>query len=412
MYLQPTDQSDRRYELTREQMERARKGFRGLLWRKQFPADFILGDSDDLLALAHTEMVRAIARGVEIEDPVGWTITCAYRRTGHLLEAQSVRPSEVSIEKLVDVADVTAPSPEEQAEDEDRWRKIREAVAKLDEDQRRLIALTYFGGMSVREAARSLDWHASKAQRCHESALRELRRRLPVRSSDELEIATGLAAWLTFDASTGFRLPAGFEAVIDKASDGAGGLWSRTQDLVRRFPLGGGDTAAAVGSSGVGRSIGACAAAVGIVCFAGAGAVVVPGIGANGSDHPAAVKKRERSAPTVVRDVRLPVAAESTASTGASAGEQAAVEKPVSERQRRRAAQAAKASAQRAETKQVEQQTSGIARAAGEATPESSAPSAAVSESGGEEAVVVTPSGGEASPAAEAQAEQQFGAFK
>src|SRR5215213_9912462 len=130
-------------------MERARKGFRGLLWRKQFPADFILGDSDDLLALAHTEMVRAIARGVVIEDPVGWTITCAYRRTGHLLEAQSVRPSEVSIEKLVDVADVTAPSPEEQAEDEDRWRKIREAVAKLDEDQRRLIALTYFGGMSV-----------------------------------------------------------------------------------------------------------------------------------------------------------------------------------------------------------------------------------------------------------------------
>ncbi|MGE0067358.1 MAG: sigma factor-like helix-turn-helix DNA-binding protein [Solirubrobacterales bacterium] len=358
-------------------------------------------------------MVRAMARGVEIEDPVGWTITCAYRRTGHMLEAQSVRPSEVSIEKLVDVADVTAPTPEELAEDEDRWRKIREAVAKLDDDQRRLIALTYFGGMSVREAARSLDWHSSKAQRCHESALRALRRRLPVRSSDELEIATGLAAWLTFDASTGFHLPAGFEAMVDKASDGAGSLWSRAQDLTRRLPFGGGDTAAALGSSGVGRSIGACAAAVGIVCFAGAGAVVVSGIEAGGTDSPATVDKRERIAPTTEREEpSAGFTASSATNADASANEGTPAEKPVSKRERRRAARAAKASAQRAETKQVEQQTSGIARAAGEATPESSAPSAAVSESGGEEAVVVTPSGGEASPAAEAQAKQQFGAFK
>ncbi|MEZ5077216.1 MAG: sigma-70 family RNA polymerase sigma factor [Solirubrobacterales bacterium] len=410
MYKPHTDHSDRRHELTREQMEKARQGYRGLLWRKRFPADFILGDSDELLALAHAEMVRAIAQGAEIEDPVGWTITCAYRRTGNYLDAKSVRPSEVSIEKFVDLADATAPTPEELAEDEDRWRKIREAVARLDGDQRRLIALTYFGGMSVREAARSLGWHPSKAQRCHESALRALRRRLPVRSSDELEIATGLAAWLTFDTSTGLHLPAGLEAVIDKAGEGAGGLWGRAQELARRLPFGGGDTAAALGSSGAGRAVGACAAAVGIACFAGAGAIVVPDLAGNGNDRPAAAEKRERTAPAVERKaVDLPVAAAETPSPQTTANEP--VENRATERQRRRQAQAAQASAQRAETDQVEQQTSGIARAASEAPPESSGASAAAAESAGAETVVV-PSGGEASPAAEAQAEQQFGAFK
>lgn len=410
MFKPQTDHSDRPHELTREQMEKARQGYRGLLWRKRFPADFILGDSDELLALAHAEMVRAMAQGAEIEDPVGWTITCAYRRTGNYLDAKSVRPSEVSIEKFVDLADSTAPTPDELAEDEDRWRKIREAVAKLDADQRRLIALTYFGGMSVREAARSLGWHPSKAQRCHESALRALRRRLPVRSSDELEIATGLAAWLTFDASTGLHLPAGLEAVIDKTGEGAGGLWSRAQELARRLPFGGGDTAAAIGGSGAGRAVGACAAAVGIACFAGAGAIVVPDLANNGKDRPAAVEKREPTAPVVEREpIDLPVATTENSSTE-TAGNQP-VEKRTAERQRRRAAAAAKASAQRAEADQVEEQTSGISRAASEAPPESSGASAAATESGSAETLVV-PSGGEASPAAEAQAEQQFGAFK
>ena len=163
-------------------------------------------------------------------------------------------------------------------------------MAKLDDDQRKVIALTFFEDMSVREAARHLGCSASSVQHRRETALRTLRRFLPVRSGDELAVDFGMACWLAVAAErSGFHLPAGFEAAIDRAGHGASGVWGRVQDLARRFGVGGGGEAAtAVASSGAGRAAGVCAAGLAAVCLAGAGTGIVgPGIGViGGGQHP------------------------------------------------------------------------------------------------------------------------------
>lgn len=200
-------------ELTPEQMRLVRKGFRRLLARGKYRPEFIVNNCDEILGMAYVEYVRAVEKGVEIEDPVAWTIYCAHVRTKTFLEAKSVRPQEVSTERVLELSDETTPSPAQLAEEADRQRKIREAVAELDADQRKLLALTYFGELSVREAGRQLKWGTSRAQRCHEAAIRTLRRSLPVSSSDELEIIVGLTAWLSFQSGNNFHFPAGLEAV-------------------------------------------------------------------------------------------------------------------------------------------------------------------------------------------------------
>lgn len=415
MFYKATHQN----ELSRAQMNRVRKGFRGTLVKLRYSPQFIVNNCDELLAIAHSEYVKAVDDGVEIEDPVTWTIHCAWRRTQNLLHAEGYRPRMVSSEKVSELADESAPTPEQLAEDEDRARKIRRAVETLDEDQRKLIALTYFEGMSVREAGRYLNWHASTAQRCHEAALRNLRRRLPVSSSDELEVDVGLIAWLSFaSAGSAFHLPGGFEAVLEKAGHGASGLWARMHDLARRFTVGGGsDAAGAVASSGAGRAAGVCATGVAIVCFAGASGIVGPGVGGGigllEGTHDPPHHAKAAAKPTVLKESSpiLPFKADS--STVASAATEPTSSRPSAEaaKSARAQAEAAQAATEKSESKQVKAQTSGIARAGSESTTTPSSASTST-ESTATETVTVTPTTSSPSSAEAAQARQQFSAFK
>jgi RNA polymerase sigma factor (sigma-70 family) len=421
-------------DLTAAQMDAARKAFRGKLLRLRYSPQFIVNNADELLAIAHSEYARAVGKGVEIEDPVAWTIHCAWRRTQNLLQAESLRPRTVSSEKVVEFVDVGEPSIEESALEEDRARKIREAVAKLDPDQQKVIALTFFEDMSVREAARHLGCSASSVQHRRETALRTLRRFLPVRSGDELAVDFGMAAWLAIAADqTGFHLPAGFETVIDKAGHGATGAWARVQDLARRFGGGGGsDAASAVASSGVGRAAGVCATGLAVVCIgAGTSGLVGPGIGAigGGGHHPAPppqqteqpTKTRQKpprpsvshlAVPGTTRTAAEPVAQSLDTTTSAAtsdssdrtSGAHAARKKPeVSETPVK-----AKASVHHEEVVQVEEETSGIARAGAESS--SSTPPVAVASDEGSSAPTVVHAGRSSpSPSSETTAAEEFG---
>ncbi|HEY5977338.1 MAG TPA: sigma-70 family RNA polymerase sigma factor [Solirubrobacterales bacterium] len=192
-------------ELKQEELEEARLGFIQFLRRKRFSPQFIESHGDDLFATAALEYSRKLAEGEQIDSPSGWLITCAWRRTKSQLEAEGRRPHLVSVDSGAQVADETSRDPEEAVLDEDRFRKIREAVDQLSVDQRRLLALSYFEGLTVREAGRALQWHASKAQRAHEGARRKLHDLLGVTSSDDLAVEIGLAAYvsLTAGATTG-----------------------------------------------------------------------------------------------------------------------------------------------------------------------------------------------------------------
>jgi len=266
-------------ELKQSELEEARLGFIQFLRRKRFSPQFIASHGDDLFATAALEYSRKVAEGEEIDSPAGWLITCAWRRTKSLLEAEGRSPQIVSTDKAETIEDELGRTPEDVTLDEDRLRKVQEAVDQLSVEEQRLLELAYFEGMAVREAARELHWHPSKAQRCHEAAREHLHQLLGVDSLDELEIIVGLAAYISVaEKASAPRLPAGVEAVADTIGRGVGHGWARAQDLARRLPFGGGaepSATAAIGGS-AGRAAGACATAA-LACLASG--VIGPGVG-------------------------------------------------------------------------------------------------------------------------------------
>lgn len=369
--------------LTHSELDAARLGFIHYLRRKRFSPQFIETHADDLFATAMLEYSRKLAEGVEIEKPTGFLINCAWRRTKSLLEAQQRTPQVVPTDKSEAITDELTPSPEETVLDEDRFRKVQKAVDQLSMEERRLLELSYFEGLAVREAARRLRWHPSKAQRCHEAARERLHALLGVTSIDELEIEIGLAAFLSLAAerSAGLHLPAGIEAVVEMATRGTASAWARAQELARRLPLGGSaepSATAALGST-AGRAAGVCATAA-LACLASG--VVGPGVGVDvlgGGDHQAKPLAKHHVA--VVRN-RAPLIPKGRANPAPAPKPEPAHTETAAARPSHEASGSASASAEQTEraTRAVRSQT--IESAAGPEEAVSSAPveSAPVSE--------------------------------
>ncbi|MFN8215145.1 MAG: sigma-70 family RNA polymerase sigma factor [Solirubrobacterales bacterium] len=408
-------------ELTRAQFDAARLGFVQLLRRKRMSPQFIERHGEDLFAQACFEFSRQLAEGKRIDNPVAWLITCGWHRTVGLLEARDWQPRVVSTERVGELGN-EAQVPEETFLAGDRYRKVRDAVNRLPAYQRRLLALSYFEGESVREAARRLNWTPSKGQRAHEAAQRKLRKLLPVETSDELEI--GLAAFLSL-AGGGSRVAhihGGIEAVAEAAvhratqvgdraldlarrafghggapgsggraeaaavlgrasSEGHGPLamaargGRRAAELGRRLVASGGLEASGAATEGGGRAVEVCKAAI-AVCLVGGSAVTGVLLGPSqhhgrpGSHRPeAAAQTSQRSGVVAGRETgesALPGGASETNATEASAAG------PVSESGGQRAAAdaSAKPAARRArrhreEEASAEGQFSAFARAAG-----------------------------------------------
>jgi RNA polymerase sigma factor (sigma-70 family) len=295
--------------LSQAQLEAARLGFNQYLRRKRFSPQFISRHAEDLFGQATLEYSRKLAEGVEIENPPGWLIECAWRRTKSQLEAEAHSPRVVSTEKTGPLADESSHDPEDVLLDEDRSRKLREAVGQLSLNQRRLLALSYFEGFTVREAGRRLHWHSSKAQRAHEGAKERLYELLGVESIDELAIEIGLFAYLSLavDRSNGLTLLPGIEGAIEMVGRGASSAWARALELARRLPLGSGaepSTGAALG--GAGRAAGICATAA-LACVASG--VVGPGVGGVnllGGDHGKPLTRPQRAVTATRRPSVMP----------------------------------------------------------------------------------------------------------
>jgi RNA polymerase sigma factor (sigma-70 family) len=209
-------------ELDQRELDAARLGFRQLLRCKRMSPHFIESHGEDLFATATLEYSRKLAEGEEIESPAGWLITCAWQRTKSQLEADARRPRIVSAENSGPVVDEVRQGPEDALLDEDRSRKVRAAVQELPVNQRRLLALSYFEGLTVREAARHLHWHSSKAQRAHENAKRKLEELLGVSSADDLAVDIGVAAYVSVatHGSTGNLL----ERAVQRSAEGLASL--------------------------------------------------------------------------------------------------------------------------------------------------------------------------------------------
>lgn len=222
-----------RQGLSRAQFDAARLGFFQTLRRKRMSPQFLERHGEDLFAQACFEYSRRVSEGVDIADPPAWIITCGWNRTKGLLETRDWRPRLVSAESIAEPADEEDATPEGEFLAADRRRKVREAVDELPAYQRRLLALSYFEGESIREAARRLRWTASKAQRAHEAAQRRIHQILAVESTDDIQIEIGLFAFLSMagEHASGHALPAGFEILLDSAHRSAAELGDRATRL-------------------------------------------------------------------------------------------------------------------------------------------------------------------------------------
>lgn len=381
-------------ELRPEQLERAKRGFTAALWSHRCPPDFIAAHREEIFALAQTEYVRALDKGLEVPEPVGWLINCAWRRAQNLITAINRNPESVPEEALLEEHPEAAPSAEQLVLDEDRARKVRDAVGALSVEERRLLALTYFSDNSVRAAARLLGLDPSKAKRSHKAALEHLHELLGVESSEALELDVAVAAWLSLGAGgSRLLLPGGLEGVLDRAGHTGGGVFARLGELARRLQIGGGSDAAGVlAGSGAGRAASACATVLASACLAGAGVLVGSGAGLGpfAQHSPAPRPQSAQASPT----------AEESPAVNEEAPAGAAQASPRTQSKPHPSPKPSSPKPAEADASQVRQQTDGFARAAEEAQ---AAPAP--------EAVPSAPPEPHPSPAAEAQATQQFGAF-
>lgn len=298
--------------VSESQLSAAELGFLQLLRRKRFSRQFVDNHGADLMAKAEFEYSRHLARGGEVINPTGWLINCAWRRTQNLLEEQGRAPRMVGVDAVGPLVDESALTPEQQVMDADRTRRVRSAIDGLSAEERQVIELCYFEGMSVREAGRVLKWDKSKADRRHRAALERVREALGVENVDSLAIDLGLAAYISLAAEEGTArsLPIGHEALANGASNGIGEIVARAHELARRLLIsGGGEPSTTAVAGGAARTAGACGAAA-LACLASG--VVGPGVGgvnvvSGGHEKPAAHR--------IHRDSQTPPTAASSASS-------------------------------------------------------------------------------------------------
>ncbi len=243
-------------------LREAERGFLALLRAKRFPRAWIDKNAIDLLAQAASEYAAWLKDHKAEPNPVGWLITCAYRRAVNLLDSESRRPPTTSLDAVIDHGDQRTPTPEQEALANDRQRRLREALHCLPARDRRLISLVYFEDRTVREAGRRLGWRKSAADRHHQAALERLRAIVGDDRALLSPAVLGLGAWVALadDRAPGLR---GIPRALASVAQGAG---APLAELARRLAAGArrllplAEPGSAAASSGAGRVAGACGA--------------------------------------------------------------------------------------------------------------------------------------------------------
>jgi RNA polymerase sigma factor (sigma-70 family) len=165
--------TNRRQAVTAEELREAERGLVRLLHKKRFPREWIERNVPDVMAQARTDFAARLAAGKK-DETVNLLVVIGYRRAVKVLDAQLAAPSTTSIETVFHLADESTSTPEEEAIEHDREERVARAMAYLPDRERKLMALVYFDGKSVRDAGRRLGWGKSSADRHHRAALEKL----------------------------------------------------------------------------------------------------------------------------------------------------------------------------------------------------------------------------------------------
>jgi RNA polymerase sigma factor (sigma-70 family) len=288
-----------RQAVTAEELREAEKGLVRLLHAKRFPREWIERNVPDVMAQARTDFAARLAAGKK-DETVNLLVVIGYRRAVKVLDAQLAAPSTTSIETVFHLADESAPTPEEEVIEHDREERVVKAMAHLPDRERKLMALIYFDGRSVRDAGRRLGWGKSSADRHHRAALEKLHELLD-RSllSPEISIPAYIAArhWQNSP------LPA-----VERWMQGAG------ETAAEGLMVGSGrlghavEGASAAASSGAGRTAaGVCGAAVAVCLTGAATGVIGSGGGVLGAGEKVARPAPQQREATAADTVPIPL---------------------------------------------------------------------------------------------------------
>lgn len=143
-----------------------------LILARDFRAAWVAENVRDLLAEASAEYVEWLGTHPPAQSPVGWLITTARRRALDRIDYESRRPGSEPL--AAELAGPDMPTPEDVVLERDRQRRLAEAIGHLEEEDRKLLALVYCEGHSVRGAGRLLGWGKSRANRHHEKAMERM----------------------------------------------------------------------------------------------------------------------------------------------------------------------------------------------------------------------------------------------
>ena len=139
-----------------------------------------LGDPQAAQEAAQETLVTAFAKLKDLRDAArfgAWVSEIL--RNACNLERRERKVGERGTGILADMrAGIRPPTPLEHVEEEERSRKLREAVAGLSASLREVIVLRYWGGVRRAEAAAILDIGLDALDKRLERALRELREKL------------------------------------------------------------------------------------------------------------------------------------------------------------------------------------------------------------------------------------------
>ena len=291
--------------------------------RRKFSGDFMARHAKELIAQAAKEYVAARAAGKHIYNPGGFLVDTAYKRAIDALRKEERTPQMDELDAAASLPDPTATEPLEELEREEVRSQLYEAIAHLDLEERRVIALVYFEQMSGRETAGPLGVSESTALRRLRSASAKLREWLPaieqgsfcteaapqlralaegraeglgctqaklhlqncascretMARREAFGFEVGLVAWLSVTASqpSPGRLGEQLAAVLDGARHVFAAGLDRARDLsARLLGSGGAESASAVASGPMGKAAGACAATLAACALTG---VIGPGVG-------------------------------------------------------------------------------------------------------------------------------------
>jgi RNA polymerase sigma-70 factor (ECF subfamily) len=270
--------------LNAELLRRIERALHGKLRASRLSEPFIARHGEDAIQQGLAEYARALSRGRRIEDPGGWVVSAAFQRAIDALrrEVREADDPEV-IEAALARSAAPGPSPEEEAQEHAEARRLHEAIGKLSAEQRQALCLYYFEERTTREGAQELGCSEATFRRRLAAALRVLRERFGISTpepGDQLAIEIGLAAWVGLAGARVVPMRSYLDQLIaglDSLRGAVSGAAGRARDFLGRLlASGGGEGVGAVASGPVGRTAGACTAALAACVLSG---VIGPGVG-------------------------------------------------------------------------------------------------------------------------------------